>query len=190
MTVTRFGSAQRFLFQCASTTSMLRIYSDQDSIPTPPFRLLPSTQRCDKPRLTAVPWSGSERVPLSNVGLITLLDCGSDRTECHWRPPTRGGGRADEALVALTMTRPSMDSPQQAGTYEVAQPRQLCASFARLRNTFAGFRFGRPIGRPILGESTSSSKMARFPAVGMARWPSVWDMPRPIRDSARRSVMC
>ncbi|MEZ5581431.1 MAG: hypothetical protein R3F37_00325 [Candidatus Competibacteraceae bacterium] len=53
-------------------------------------------------------------MPLSNVGLITLLDCGSDGTGSHWRPPTFGEGRADEALVALTMTRPSMDSPQQA----------------------------------------------------------------------------
>ena len=180
MTVTRFGSAQPFLSQCAYTASMPGIYSDQDSIPTPPFRPLPSTQRCDKPRLTAVPWSGSERVPLSNVGLITLLDCGSDRTESHWRPPTPGGGRADEALGALTMTRPSMDSPQQAGTYEVARPRQLCASFARECNTFTDLNFSRPTGRPNPGETTNSSRMARFPALGMAPWLSVCLIPWPI----------
>ena len=73
MTVTRFGSAQRFLFQCASTASMLRIYSDQDSIPTPPFRLLPSTQRCAEPRLTATDRSGSEGKAQSSVGLQRLV---------------------------------------------------------------------------------------------------------------------
>ena len=73
MTVTRFGSAQSFLFQRASTVSMLGIYSDQDSIPTPPFRLLPSTQRCAEPRLTASDRSGSAGSERSSVGLQRLV---------------------------------------------------------------------------------------------------------------------
>ena len=73
MTVTRFGSAQSFLFQRASTVSMLGIYSDQDSIPTPPFRLLPSTQRRDNLHLTATDRSGSAGKERSSVRFIALL---------------------------------------------------------------------------------------------------------------------